>query len=171
MAYPPKIYTANSTDLKFQNVFGSLGAESKVTGHYTDGPRDSSDAHAIDLIQNYHQAHKAKGWGGLGYHFCITKKGNIILGRPLHLKGAHVGGHNSNNVGIVMHGTTGDKPTFAQRRAYRWLLANAHTNRMPRTHRSDRDLRKAGRYGHNSFPNHRSNGCPGSFKPMFIKGS
>jgi len=69
-----------------------------------------------------------------------------------------------------MHGTTGDKPTRAQRRAYRWLLANAHTRRLPRTHRTDQDLRAATRRGHNSWSGHRANACPGSFKPMFLKG-
>lgn len=156
--------------MTFQNLFGALGPERYVTGHYTAGPRDISDQHAIQLIQSYHQMHKAKGWGGLGYHYAITKKGNIILGRPLHLKGAHTGGANSNNVGVVMHGTTGDTPTFAQRRAYRWLLANAHTKNVPATHRTALALRGAQRMGHNSWAQHKSNGCPGSFKLMYLNG-
>ena len=169
--YPPKIYTNKVTGMVFQNLFGQLGPEKNVTGHYTAGPRDDSDAMAIRLLRQYHVDHKAKGWGGLGYHFCITKKGNIILGRPVVLKGAHVGGHNTENLGIVMHGTTGDKPTAAQRRALKWLLANAHTTKMPSTHRTDRDLRKAHRFGHNSWSGHTTNGCPGSFKPMYLKGA
>jgi hypothetical protein len=170
MAYPPKIYGPGVTGMTFQNLFGALGAERSVTGHYTAGPRDRSDQHALQLCRQYHQAHKAKGWGGMGYHYCITRKGNIVLLRPLHLKGAHTGGHNTGNVGVMMHGTTGDKPTTAQRRAYRWLLANAHTKRMPRTHRTDHDLRGARRMGHNSWPGHQTNGCPGSFKPLYLRG-
>lgn len=170
MAYPPIIYTARRTGMTFQNLFGQLGPEHHVTGHYTAGPLDRSDKHAIELVRSYHQAHKNKGWGGLGYHFCITRKGNIILGRPLMLKGAHTGGHNTGNVGVMMHGTTGDKPTRAQRRAYRWLLANAHTRSMPATHRTDLDLRSARRHGHNSWIGHTSNGCPGLFKPMYLRG-
>ena len=167
MAYPPRIYKPN---LNFDNVFGPLGPERWVTGHHTAGPRDVSDKHALSLCVTYHTAHKAKGWGGCGYHYCITRKGNIILLRPLHLKGAHVGGHNSQNVGVMCHGTTGDKPTIRQRRAYKWLLAHAHTTKLPKSHRTDKDLRNASRRGHNDWAGHFSNACPGTFKRMFLSG-
>lgn len=169
--YPPKRYTAYQLGLDFDNLFGALGPETHVTGHYTAGPVDESDAHAIRLCKAYHSSHKGQGWGGIGYHFCITRKGNIICLRPLVLKGAHVGGWNSNNVGVMMHGATGDRPTRAQARSYRWLIANAHTRKMPRRHRADRDLRNAKRHGHNSWPGHTSNGCPGSFKRLFVTGA
>lgn len=168
--YPPRRYTAREIGLVFDNYFGQLGPETAVTGHYTAGSIDDSDKEAIDLCRRYHADHKAKGWGGIGYHACITRKGNIILLRPLILKGAHVGGWNSSNVGIVMHGTTGDRPTRAQARAYRWYIANAHTRKLPIRHRSDRDLRNASRRGHNSWRGHESNGCPGSFKKLYISG-
>lgn len=170
MAFKPRIYTAASLGLRFDNLFGQLGPETSVTGHYTAGPVDQSDRDAIRLCRAYHAAHKGKGWGGVGYHFCITRKGNIIGLRPLVLKGTHVGGWNTSNVGIMMHGTTGDRPTRAQARAYRWLIKNAHTRRVPRAHRSDRDLRKARRRGHNDWQGHESNGCPGSFKKLYVEG-
>lgn len=166
----PRIHTAGSLGLAFQNVFGELGPEFHVTGHYTAGPRDHDDQEAIRLVRSYHSSHKAKGWGGIGYHYCVTRKGNIIGLRPTRLKGAHVGGHNTGNVGVMMHGTTGDGPTRAQRDAYAWLLEHAHTKSMPRAHRTDRDLRDAKRWGHNSWAGHTSNGCPGSFKLMYLKG-
>ena len=167
----PTIYTAGSTGLHFRNLFGALGPELHVTGHYSAGAVDKSDKDAIATVRSYHRAHAAKSWGGLGYHYVITRKGNIILGRPVALKGAHVGGWNTGNVGVMMMGTTGDKPSYRQRRAYKWLLANAHTTRLPRSHRTDRSLRAAKRHGHNSWSGHTSNGCPGSFKPMYLKGS
>ncbi|MBA3585403.1 MAG: N-acetylmuramoyl-L-alanine amidase [Gemmatimonadetes bacterium] len=166
----PTIYTTARTGLRFVNRFGALGPENYVTGHYSASRRDTSDRDAIALVQSFHRYHKEKGWGGLGYHYVITKKGNIILGRPTYLKGAHVGGHNTGNVGVMMLGTTGHRPTFRQRRAYRWLLANAHTSKLPRAHRTDRSLRRARRRGHNSWSGHTSNGCPGSFKPMYLRG-
>lgn len=167
MAYPPIFYKPN---LDFDNVFGGLGPELYVTGHHTAGPKDVSDKHALQLCVVYHNDHKRKGWGGCGYNFCITRKGNIILLRPLTLKGAHVGGHNSNNVGVMCHGTTGDKPTISQRRAFKWLLANAHTSKLPVSHRSDRDLRKAERFGHRDWSGHYSNSCPGTHYRMFKSG-
>lgn len=166
----PKIITAAQAGLRFANKFGALGPELYVTGHHTAGPKDKSDAHALQLCRSYHAAHAAKGWGGEGYHYCITRRGTIIGLRPTNLKGAHVGGHNSNNVGVMFHGTTGDKPTIRQRRSYKWLLANAHTTRLPKAHRTDRDLRKAKRRGHNDWPGHTTNACPGTHKKMILSG-
>jgi N-acetylmuramoyl-L-alanine amidase len=161
----PRIVRAR---LNFENVFGALGPVRYVTGHYTAGPRDRSLDHALDLFAAYHGEHRAKGWGGIGYHLGLTQDGVIVLLRPVRLKGAHVGGWNTGNVGVVCHGTTGDEPTPAQRRAYAWLLQNAHTRAMPRSHRVD--LRAAKRMGHNSWSGHESNSCPGAFKAMYLNG-
>jgi hypothetical protein len=166
----PAILTAADLGFTFVNRFGALGPERYVTGHHTAGPTDKDRDDAIRLCQQYHAAHAAKGWGGIGYHFNIARDGTIICLRPLTLKGAHVGLHNSENVGVMFHGTTGDLPTQAQRNSYRWILANAHTTAMPRPHRSDRDLRKAKRRGHNDWPGHESNACPGTHKPMILAG-
>lgn len=165
--YPPRLY---KTGWDFDAVFGGLGPERFVTGHHTAGPKDTSDKHAIALFRQYHLAHKAKGWGGEGYHFGITRKGNIVLLRPVNQKGAHTGGHNTSNVGIACHGTTGDRPTIAQRRALRWLLANAHTRKMPRSHRTARDLRNAKRKGHKDWVGHETNACPGTHHRMYLSG-
>ncbi len=168
----PKIATARTQGLAFQNVFGALGAEMHVTGHHTAGPKDTSDAHCAQLNRSYHEAHKAKGWGGIGYHFCVSRRGTIFCLRPTGLKGAHVGSHNTGNVGVMFHGTTGDKPTEAQAVAFNWLLRNAHSWRMPVAHRTDRKINKpsATRRGHNDWSGHESNACPGTHKPMILKG-
>jgi len=166
----PRIVSAAQLKLGFQNLFGPLGRPSIVTGHYTAGPVDSSDDHAIKLCRSYHAAHKAKGWGGEGYHYCITRRGTILCLRPIALKGAHTGKHNTSNVGVMMHGTTGDKPSQAQRESYWWLLHNAHTPKLPPAHRSPTSLANCARKGHNSWPGHESNGCPGAFKPMYLQG-
>ncbi len=161
----PKIVTAKAQGLVFQNVFGPLGPERHVTIHYTAGPEDRDVEHAKELNRSYHREHKAKGWGGIGYHFNITRAGHILCLRPTSLKGAHVGGWNSGNVGVMFHGTTGDKPTLAQKETLAWLLRNAHTRRLPAAHRTDRPLRMpyCDRRGHNQWPGHTSNSCPGLF--------
>lgn len=46
------------------------------------------------------------GWSDIGYHYIITRDGEIHLGRPLHIAGAHVKGYNAESIGICL---TGDK--------------------------------------------------------------
>jgi hypothetical protein len=171
-----RIYTARELGLTFQDVFGPLGPEQFVTGHHTAGPQDHSLKEATALCRQYHRDHKAKGWGGIGYHFCIPRNAapdgtlRIICLRPTGLKGAHVGGHNSKNIGIMFHGTTGDHPSIHQRRALLWLLENAHTRRMPKAHRTDYSLKNKKRYGHKDWSGHTSNACPGGFHRLILSG-
>lgn len=44
------------------------------------------------------------GWSDIGYHFYITTDGNLYPCRPLNRNGAHVRGHNTDNIGICMEG-------------------------------------------------------------------
>ncbi len=48
--------------------------------------------------------HKAKGWRDIGYHFVIRRSGATEKGRPNNVIGAHVKGHNNNNLGICLVG-------------------------------------------------------------------
>lgn len=166
----PRMITAGQLGLRFQNLFGALGPELYLTGHHTAGPKDQNDPHAVALCRQYHAEHAAKGWGGIGYHWCIARSGTIICLRPVRLKGAHVGAHNSNNAGVMFHGTTGDLPTPAQHASYAWLRANAHTFRMPAAHRTDRKLLGAKLRGHRDWAGHESNACPGTHHPMILAG-
>lgn len=65
----------------------------KVTVHITASNPDSTPA-------DIEAMHKANGWSQCGYHFLVDKKGVIFPMRPENLTGAHVGGHNSGNIGI-----------------------------------------------------------------------
>lgn len=159
----PRIITARDMGLGVQNLFGQLGPETRVSCHYTAGPQDRSDQHAIDLCRQYHAYHRSLGWGGIAYHFCVTRKGTILGLRPTLLKGAHTAYTNSNCIGIMVHGTTGGRMTEAQRRSVRWLLRNAHKRTMPAAHRTDRRLYKADIRGHNQWPR-QSTSCPGTFQ-------
>lgn len=153
-----------------QGLFGGLGPELYVSGHHSAGPKDSSRAGALQLCRQYDTQHASQGWGGIGYHYCLPRSGGIILLRPVTQKGAHVGGYNSNNIGVLCHGTTGDRPTPEQQKAFKFLLANAHTKKFPKSHRTDRDLRKAVLRGHNDWPGHTSNACPGTHKQLYLSG-
>jgi hypothetical protein len=167
----PRIITARSIGLAFQNLFGQLGPEHFVTGHYSAGARARNWREGVARAQSFHVDHRDnRGWGGIGYHYVIADDGALICARPTILKGAHTGGANSSNIGVNCPGTTGDRPTQPQKTTYQWLLTNAHTNAMPKAHRSDVDLRQAQLRGHKQWPGHESNGCPGLFLPMYLAG-
>ena len=172
----PRILTAAQLGLHFVDVgFGILGDENYLTGHHAAvAAVRGSDKHIvareIELLRQFHRDHKAKGWGGIGYFVCFGRTGVIYLLRPTAMKGAHVGGFNSNNLGGVLIATTGDTPTIRQMRAFRWYLRNAHTKRVPAAHRTDRDLRRAVRRGHNDWSGHTTNACPGTVKRFWLTG-
>lgn len=52
--------------------------------------------------------HLAKGWNAIGYHFVITRAGDLELGRPVDEVGAHVQGFNGKSVGVCMVGGLDD---------------------------------------------------------------
>lgn len=167
----PRIITARQLGLRFDNRFGALGPEKFVTIHHTAGPKDRDTKDAIRLCKQYHADHARKGWGGIGYAFCITRAGIVIGLRPTVLKGAHVGGHNTSNVGVMFHGTTGDKPTAAQIKTFRWLLNKAHTRLMPSAHRTDRPLHKGSckRMMHKDWSGHTTNACAGTIGAAILR--
>lgn len=92
-------------------------------GHYTAGPTDDNDDEAFELWRRYDAAHKAQGWSCLGYNVGITRSGTIVRLRGVEYVGAHTLNYNTGQVGISVHGTTGDTwAGLAQRRALRKLL-------------------------------------------------
>lgn len=52
--------------------------------------------------------HRGKGWKGCGYHFVITRDGEIQKGRHIDDVGAHAKNYNSNSIGICWIGGLGD---------------------------------------------------------------
>lgn len=75
----------------------------------------------IVAIHNYHQ--NVNGWAGIGYHFYVTKDGEIWRGRPENWYGAHTVGFND-RIGICAEGNfdTEDMPE-AQKKAIVQLIA------------------------------------------------
>ena len=140
------------------------GSVDKVIGHYTAGPQDENTKDAIRLCKIYHQAHLNQGWSGEAYMVNFTVDGDILLLRPAQWVGAHTLGYNTGSYGIMCHGTTGDKPTKAQKRTIRWWAKNGHKNAMKsgKTAFPPKDVRW---YGHNDF---NPTSCPGSFKDTYL---
>ena len=58
----------------------------------------------LHSVEDVHDWHKKRGWSGCGYHFFITKDGEIQRGRPISTIGSHCKGHNSGSIGICLAG-------------------------------------------------------------------
>ena len=77
-----------------------------ITIHHTVTPNNdpTPPAKRIKGIQNYHI--NANGWCDIGYHFLVSQDGERWQGWKTETKsGIHVGGHNTNNVGISFLGS------------------------------------------------------------------
>ncbi len=139
--------------------FGALGDPFAVTFHHSAGPRATSKARAQELHRSYQQSHIARGFGDIGYHASMDDLGRMYLLRPLQFKGAHVGGHNSGNIGIMIHGNyMNDRLTIAQKNTLRWLFQGGFNLLWPTV--SERQLTLA--RGHQEWPGHGTNACPGT---------
>lgn len=69
----------------------------KIVIHYTASPDVSMKTIAY--------WHRKRGFNGPGYHFGVRRNGNIEVGRSLARIGAHVKGHNTGTIGIVLPGS------------------------------------------------------------------
>lgn len=58
------------------------------------------DVRAVDIDR----WHRQRGWDGIGYHFVITRSGQVQKGRAHALRGIHVRGYNSRSIGICLVG-------------------------------------------------------------------
>ncbi|QDU34513.1 N-acetylmuramoyl-L-alanine amidase [Poriferisphaera corsica] len=75
----------------------------------------------LDDVRKGHVGNK--GWGDIGYHYIIDRAGRVWEGRSIRYQGAHVSGHNPNNVGVMVLGNfEKQKPTKAQLTALQTTL-------------------------------------------------
>ena len=92
--------------------------------------------------------HRAKGWNGCGYHYYITRDGQLHFGRPEEMVGAHAVGYNLHSLGVCYeggldeHGKSDDTRTPAQRAALIALLRSLKV-----------DYPEARILGHRDLPN------------------
>lgn len=67
--------------------------------------------------------HRKRGFAQIGYHYVIDLQGNIRVGRPVHMVGAHTTGYNTGSIGICYvggldkKGNAKDTRTYAQKNA------------------------------------------------------
>jgi len=186
---PPRIVTARSIGLEFKSNKTPMGPENSTVGHYSAGRRAKNLKEGIALAKAFHLDHQVRlGAAGIGYHFLITDNGAIICCRSTFFNGAHVLNNNAGRIGVNMPATllfegeqggpVRDRPTKRQARAFNWLLHNAHTDAMPRRHRTDRDLSKLPIFVHTEItlnpttlaPDPGRTRCPGLFRKMYKRG-
>lgn len=63
---------------------------------------DLKEHDSVEVIKQWHV--KDNGWNDIGYHYVITKNGDVHQGRPLKEVGAHCSGHNLDSVGVCLTG-------------------------------------------------------------------
>ena len=72
--------------------------------------------------------HQARGFATIGYHYYITRDGEVHRGRPLHQVGAHAVGYNEHSIGVCYEGgltadgTPADTCTLEQKDTLHRLL-------------------------------------------------
>lgn len=63
-----------------------------------------SDVSTPHTVEDIHRWHKKKGWAGIGYHYFISKDGEIYEGRPHDTVGAHALNFNKESIGVCFEG-------------------------------------------------------------------
>ena len=64
------------------------------------------------------RSHLARGFADIGYHFYITRDGEVHICRPVHQIGAHATGWNDKSIGICYEGGLDEKGVPADTRTY-----------------------------------------------------
>ena len=84
----------------------------------------SANMPSMDVpIERVKKWHLDRGWSDIGYHYYITRDGEIHKGRNLSTIGAHVRGYNKNSIGICYEGGINesgepeDNRTIAQKKS------------------------------------------------------
>ena len=79
-------------------------------------------------VADLEACHKSQGWSGIGYHYYITKDGQLHQTRPEEVPGIHAKRYNAHSIGICYeggldaNGQTDDTRTPAQKHTLLNLL-------------------------------------------------
>lgn len=107
-----------------KDLLGAVNVPKYLIVHHTGGtdadPLADTSNHTFEIVDEYH---KSLGWGKIGYHYFIDKKGKITMGRNDDEVGAHTIGKNTMSLGICLAGNfDATLPTEAQKNALGILL-------------------------------------------------
>ena len=79
-------------------------------------------------LEQLDKMHKARGWKCCGYHYYITRDGQLHFGRPESMVGAHARHYNAHSIGVCYEGgldekgRAADTRTLAQKKTLLTLL-------------------------------------------------
>lgn len=85
-------------------------------------------------VEALRRSHLARGFADIGYHFYITRDGEMHICRPVHQIGAHATGWNDKSIGICYeggldeNGVPADTRTYAQKCSLLDLLRQLKTD-------------------------------------------
>lgn len=134
------------------SIVDSISFHHSVTANLSPNATEAQEIGVLDAFHNYH---KSLGFGGIGYHLCVFPSGRIYLTCRLTQWGANVGGQNNHEIGICLVGTwTSVLPGQQQRVG--GALAVDYVDKFLK--------RKVKLLGHNQYPGHASNTCPGRIR-------
>ena len=69
-------------------------------------------------VEALRRSHLARGFADIGYHFYITRDGEVHICRPVHQIGAHATGWNDKSIGICYEGGLNENGVPADTRTY-----------------------------------------------------
>jgi N-acetyl-anhydromuramyl-L-alanine amidase AmpD len=74
-------------------------------------------------MEQLDKMHKARGWKCCGYHYYITRDGQLHFGRPEEMVGAHARHYNAHSIGVCYEGGLDEKGRPADTRTPAQKLA------------------------------------------------
>ena len=96
------------------------------------------------------------GWSDIGYHLIIDRDGTVAVGRPIERPGAHVRGHNTNSIAIMLFGGHGSSAADSFEQHYTPEQDKALREEIARLKEEHPAITKIS--GHNEYDN---KACPG----------
>ncbi len=157
---PPGVVSRSAWGARATGACGTGHNPNYLTVHHTATPNNDSMSAAARMRQMQAFHIDNRGWCDLGYHYSVGIDGRVYEGRNPDRTGAHVGDHNTDNVGISVVGTfVNFNPRESQLSALtdisRWVV-----------NRYDIPKRRSNIRGHNEWSGHTSNACPGLLRPF-----
>ena len=75
-------------------------------------------------MERLDKMHQARGWKCCGYHYYITRDGQLHFGRPEEMVGAHARHYNAHSIGVCYEGGLDEKgrPTDTRTKAQKAAL-------------------------------------------------
>ena len=106
-------------------------------------------------VEALRSSHKARGFADIGYHFYITRDGELHRCRPVNQIGAHAAGWNDKSIGICYEGGLDEQGRPADTRTYAQRCTLMDLLRQLR-----RDYPEARILGHYQLSPYISKACP-----------